>query len=45
MFWANTTGAEMAVECLYDGRGELLSIEENTSKIAKGIMLSKVRSR
>ena len=31
IFWANTTGAEMAVEYLYDGkakRGELMSLEE-----------------
>ncbi|MCK4475184.1 MAG: coproporphyrinogen III oxidase family protein [Methanophagales archaeon] len=28
MFWANTIGAEMAVECLYDGKGELVSLEE-----------------
>ncbi|MCK4735875.1 MAG: coproporphyrinogen III oxidase family protein, partial [Methanophagales archaeon] len=28
MFWANTTGAEMAVECLYGGKGELASLEE-----------------
>ncbi|MDI6810169.1 MAG: hypothetical protein QMD80_00555 [archaeon] len=45
MFWANTIGAEMAVECLYDGKGELLSLEEKKSKIAKEIMLKKIRSR
>ena len=28
MFWANTIGAEMAVEYLYDGKGELVSLEE-----------------
>ncbi len=31
MFWANTIGAEMAVECLYGGkskRGELMSLED-----------------
>ncbi|MBL7117603.1 MAG: hypothetical protein ISS94_02305 [Candidatus Syntrophoarchaeum sp.] len=48
MFWANTTGAEMAVEYLYERkakRGELVSLEERSSKIAKEIMLSKIRSR
>jgi hypothetical protein len=35
MFWANTIGAEMAVEYLYEGRRELVSLEEKTSKIAK----------
>jgi oxygen-independent coproporphyrinogen-3 oxidase len=34
MFWANTMGAEMAVEYLYKGKGELASLEEKTSKIA-----------
>jgi oxygen-independent coproporphyrinogen-3 oxidase len=37
MFWANTIGAEMAVESLYAGKGELASLEEKTSKIAKRI--------
>ena len=48
MFWANTIGAEMAVECLYGSktkRGELVSLEEKTSKIAKGIMLNRIRSK
>jgi coproporphyrinogen III oxidase-like Fe-S oxidoreductase len=48
MFWANTIGAEMAVEYLYDGkakRGELMSLEEKSSKIAKEIILSKIRNR
>jgi len=48
MFWANTIGAEMAVEYLYDSkakRGELVSLEEKTSKIAKGIMLNRIRSK
>ena len=45
MFWANTIGAEMAVECLYNGRGELVSLEDKPSKIAKEIMLDKIRSR
>ena len=35
MFWANTIAAEMAVEYLYAGRRELVSLEEKTSKIAK----------
>jgi hypothetical protein len=35
MFWANTIAAEMAVEYLYKGKGELVSLEEKTSKIAK----------
>ena len=35
MFWANTIAAEMAVEYLYVGRRELVSLEEKTSKIAK----------
>jgi len=43
MFWANTIGAEMAVEYLYDGKGGLVSLEEGSSKIAKGIMLNKIR--
>lgn len=43
MFWANTIGAEMAVEYLYDGKGGLVSLEEGSSKIAKGIMLNKLR--
>jgi len=45
MFWANTIGAEMAVECLYDGKGNLVSLEESTAKIAKTIMLNKLRLR
>ncbi len=48
MFWANTIGAEMAVEYLYDGkakRGELVSLEEKTSKIAKGIMLNRISKK
>jgi len=28
-------GAEMAVGCLYEGKSELVSLEEKTSKIAK----------
>ena len=47
-FWANTIGAEMAVEYLYDGkakRGELVSLEEKTSKIAKGIMLNRISKK
>jgi len=44
MFWANTIGAEMAVECLSDGKGELVSLEEKSSKIAKEIMLNKIRN-
>ncbi len=44
MFWANTIGAEMAVEYLYGGKGELLSLEDKKSKIAKEIMLKKIRS-
>ncbi len=28
MFWANTIGVEMVVECLYNGKGELVSLEE-----------------
>ncbi|RCV63063.1 oxygen-independent coproporphyrinogen-3 oxidase [Methanophagales archaeon] len=35
MFWANTIGTEMAMEYLYKGKGELESLEEKTSKIAK----------
>jgi hypothetical protein len=35
MFWASTIAAEMAVEYLYEGKGELASLEEKTSKIAK----------
>ena len=34
MLWPNTMGAEMAVECLYEGKGELASLEEKTSEIA-----------
>ncbi|RJS70189.1 coproporphyrinogen III oxidase family protein [Methanophagales archaeon] len=45
MFWANTIGAEMAVECLYNGKGNLVSLEESTAKIAKAIMLNKLRLR
>ena len=45
MFWANTIGAEMALECLYNGRGKLMSLEDKPSKIAKEIMLDKIRSR
>jgi len=45
IFWANTIGAEMALECLYNGRGELMSLEDKPSKIAKEIMLVKIRSR
>ncbi len=45
MFWANTIGAEMAVECLYKGKGNLVSLEESTAKIAKTIMLNKLRLR
>jgi len=45
MFWANTIGAEMAVECLYNGKGNLVSLEESTAKIAKTIMLNKLRLR
>jgi len=45
MFWANTIGAEMAVECLYNGRGALVSLEDKPSKIAKEVMLDKIRSR
>lgn len=37
MFWANTIGTEMAMEYLYKGKGELESLEEKTSKIAKRI--------
>jgi hypothetical protein len=37
MFWANTIGAEMAMEYLYAGKGELESLEEKTSKIANRI--------
>nr|QNO56828.1 hypothetical protein IPLBMFHP_00014 [Methanosarcinales archaeon ANME-1 ERB7] len=37
MFWANTIGTEMAMEYLYKGKGELVSLEEKTSKIAKNI--------
>ena len=37
MFWANTIGTEMAMEYLYKGKGELVSLEEKTSKIAKSI--------
>ncbi len=33
MFWANTIGAEMAMEYLYKGKGELVGLEEKTSKI------------
>ena len=33
MFWANTIGTEMAMEYLYKGKGELVSLEEKTSKI------------
>jgi oxygen-independent coproporphyrinogen-3 oxidase len=43
MFWANTIGAEMAMEYLYDGKGGLVSLEEGSTKIAKGIMLNKIR--
>jgi len=43
MFWANTIGAGMAVEYLYDSKSELMSLEEGSSKIAKGIMLNKIR--
>jgi hypothetical protein len=45
MFWANTIGAEMAVECLYNGKENLVSLEESTAKIAKTIMLNKLRLR
>jgi len=45
MFWANTIGAEMAVECLYNGKENLVSLEESTAKIAKAIMLNKLRLR
>ena len=45
IFWANTIGAEMALECLYNGIGELMSLEDKLSKIAKEIMLVKIRSR
>jgi coproporphyrinogen III oxidase-like Fe-S oxidoreductase len=45
MFWANTIDAEVAVEYLYGGEGELVSLEEKTSKIAKGIMLNRIRSK
>ncbi len=45
MFWANTIGAEMAVEYLYDGKGEIICLEDKTSKIAKGIIFNKMRSR
>lgn len=48
MFWANTIGAEMAREYLYNGkakRGELVSLLEKSSKIAKEIMLDKIRSK
>ncbi len=38
MFWANTIGAEMAMEYLYDGKGEIMSLEENTAKIPKRII-------
>jgi hypothetical protein len=37
--------AEVAVEYLYGGEGELVSLEEKTSKIAKGIMLNRIRSK
>ena len=37
MFWANTIGTEMAMEYLYKGKGELVSLEEKTSKIANRI--------
>jgi hypothetical protein len=33
MFWANTIGTEMAMEYLYTDKGELVSLEEKTSKI------------
>jgi hypothetical protein len=45
MFWANTIGAEMAVECLYNGKGNIVGLEESTAKIAKTIMLNKLRLR
>ncbi|RJS84225.1 hypothetical protein CW713_02905, partial [Methanophagales archaeon] len=44
MFWANTIGAEMAVECLYNGRGALVSLEDKPSKIAKEIMIDNTQS-
>ncbi len=44
IFWANTIGAEMAMEYLYKGRGELLSLEDNLSKIVRGVMPGKIRS-
>jgi len=33
------------MEHLYGGKGELMSLEENSSKLARGIMRSKIRSR
>jgi hypothetical protein len=33
MFWANTIGTEMAMEYVYKGKGELVGLEEKTSKI------------
>ena len=41
MFWANTISAEMAMEYLHEGKGELVSLEEKSSKIAKEIMLKR----
>ena len=41
MLWANTISAEMAMEYLHEGKGELVSLEEKSSKIAKEIMLKR----
>ena len=45
LFWADTTGAEMASEYLYGSKAKLISLEDASSKIMKNMLLNVIKAK